>query len=286
MSINQNNVYVGSKEIQVCDENKNINYKVLVHYPTNEISKDTAFGPYIMDVSIDATIKEGKYPLIMLSHGSGGSHILYYTITTYLAQKGFIVAMVEHFGNNRFNNELENSEENLILRPKHISIAIDKLIDDSCFGKHINTEKITVIGHSMGGFTALALAGGIPRTREAKIIEVNSDTRIKAIVLLAPASGWFYQGLDNVRIPILMLTAEQDPFVPEETIKLVIDGVPDRTQITHRQVPKAGHFSFLIPFPDELTNPNFIPSTDPEGFDRKKFHQELPIEVYEFLKNL
>ncbi|KUO74322.1 MAG: hypothetical protein APF81_02830 [Desulfosporosinus sp. BRH_c37] len=64
----------------------------------------------------------------MISHGNGGSHLLYRTISTHLANNGFIVAMVEHYGNNRNNNELENTEENLILRPKHLSLTIDKLL--------------------------------------------------------------------------------------------------------------------------------------------------------------
>ena len=84
-----------------------------------------------------------------------GSHLLYRTISTHLAKNGFIVAMVEHYGNNRNNNELENTEENLILRPRHISLTIDKLLSDSFFGKHIIDDKVAVIGHSMGGYTHL-----------------------------------------------------------------------------------------------------------------------------------
>jgi len=42
--------FVGSKQLTIKDEIKNISFPVLVHYPTREISKPISFGPYTMDV--------------------------------------------------------------------------------------------------------------------------------------------------------------------------------------------------------------------------------------------
>lgn len=283
MNSKQYNTYVGSKEIQIRDESKDINFNVLVQYPTNEPSMPTAFGSYTMDVCINAKLLEGEFPLVIISHGNGGSHILYRTISTHLAKNGYIVAMVEHYGNNRNNNEFENTEENLILRPKHISLTIDKLLSDSFFSNHIIKDKIAVIGHSMGGYTALALAGGIPRTREGKIIKTTPDQRVKAVVLLAPGAGWFLNGLDNVTIPILMLTAEHDPITPAWNAETVLKSIPDKSLVTFRQIENAGHFSFLSPFPESMKSAKFLPSTDPEGFDREEFHAQLPKEILAYL---
>ncbi|MCX8530887.1 hypothetical protein [Chryseobacterium luquanense] len=36
---------VGSKQLTIKDEIKNISFPVLVHYPTNEISRPVSFGP-------------------------------------------------------------------------------------------------------------------------------------------------------------------------------------------------------------------------------------------------
>ncbi|MFW2488758.1 alpha/beta hydrolase family protein [Clostridium chromiireducens] len=283
MNSNKSNTYVGSKEIQIRDESKDINFNVLVQYPTNEPSMPTAFGPYTMDVCINAKLLDGEFPLVIISHGNGGSHLLYRTISTYLAKNGYIVAMVAHYGNNRNNNKLENTEENLILRPKHISLTIDKLLSDSFFSNHIIKEKIAVIGHSMGGYTALALAGGVPRTREGKIINTTPDQRVKVVVLLAPGAGWFLNGLDNVTIPILMLTAEHDPITPAWNAEFVLKSIPDKSLVTFRQIENAGHFSFLSPFPESMKSAKFLPSTDPEGFDREEFHAELPKEILTYL---
>ncbi|WP_238917473.1 alpha/beta fold hydrolase [Clostridium sp. YIM B02555] len=283
MEIKQFNINVGCKNIQIRDESKDLLFNVLVQYPTKEISVPTAFGPYTMDVCINSKILDGEFPLVVISHGNGGSHLLYRTISTHLAKNGYVVAMVEHYGNNRNNNELENTEENLILRPKHISLTIDKLLSDSFFGKYVKADKIAVLGHSMGGYTALALAGGIPRTIDGKKIETNIDNRIKAIVLLAPGAGWFMNGLDDVRIPILMLTAEHDTITPAWNAETVLKSIPDKSLVTFKQIENAGHFSFLSPFPESMRNPNFLPSTDPEGFDRENFHAQLPKDILAYL---
>lgn len=277
--------FVGSIQTFVKDEAQNISFPVLIQYPTLHSPQPTSFGPYTMEVAVDSEIANGKFPLIVISHGNGGSHLLYRTISTRLAKSGYIVAMPEHFGNNRNNNELENTIANLINRPKHISLTIDSILLDSRFGKFILSNKIAVIGHSMGGYTALALAGGIPWTQEAERVETSSDARVKAIVLMAPGAGWFMNSLSKVTIPILLYGAEHDPITPEWNAEIVRNGVPDPSQVTYHFVPNAGHFSFLSPFPAAMKNPNFRPSTDPEGFDREKFHEELPKEILEFLND-
>jgi len=228
---------------------------------------------------------DGKFPLVIISHGNGGSHLLYRTISTYLAKNGYIVAMPEHYGNNRNNNTLENTTENLETRPRHISLTIDFLLSDTWFNENIEQNKIGVIGHSMGGYTALALAGGIPRTKEGVVIEVVPDFRIKAIVLLAAGSGWFANSLEKVTIPILMMTAEYDPITPKWNAEIVLNYVPDKSKVIFKEVEAAGHYSFLSPFPAKMKNQNFLPSTDPIGFDREKFHSQLPIDILDFMNN-
>jgi len=279
--------FVGSRQLIVRDEMKNISFPVLVQYPTNEESRPIAFGPYVMNVSPDAEIIEEQFPLVIISHGNGGSNLLYRTISTHLANNGYIVAMLEHYGNNRNNNTLESTTENLVNRPRHVSLTIDFLLSDNSFSRNIAQKKIAVIGHSMGGYTALALAGGVPRTREGLVVEVASDSRIKAIVLLAPGTGWFMNSLNRVTLPILMLTAEHDPVTPKWNGEIVLNYITDKSKLTFKEIENAGHFSFLSPFPATMKNPNFLPSTDPMGFDREKFHEQLPIDILDFLnKNL
>ena len=280
---NPSKIYVGSKKLIVQDKDLSISFTVLLHYPTLQQSSPTLFGPYIMDVSENASIINGQFPLVIISHGNGGSHLLYRSISTILAKNGYIVAMVEQFGNNRNDNHLENTSENLVYRPKHITLVIDYFLAQYELRFNILKDKIAVIGHSMGGYTALALAGGIPRTKEGMTINAKSDPRIKAIILLAPGAGWFRNSLNLVVVPILLLAAEHDEITPLWNSEIILEGVPNKNQVSFRIVKNAGHFSFLSPFPQTMKKPTFLPSTDPVGFDREQFHIELPVEILSFL---
>jgi predicted dienelactone hydrolase len=276
-------MYAGSRQIRVEDEAKGLSFPVLVLYPTEVPSAPTLLGPYSFDVSPDAPVAEGRFPLIVVSHGNGGSHLLYRTVTIHLARNGYVVAHLEHPGNNRNDNSLEGTYENLVRRPRHIRLTIDAISQE--FGAHVQSENVAVMGHSMGGYAALAIAGGIPWSKDGQRVKVVPDPRVRALVLLAPGTAFFYpeNSLRDVSVPILMLTAEHDPVTPRWQAELLMDRVPDRDQVTWREIENAGHFSFLSPFPPHMRNPGFLPSTDPAGFDREKLHERLPEEILYFL---
>ena len=278
-------LFVGSRQIEITDAAKGIVFPALVLYPTEVPSAPKLFGPYTIDVSPDAPVLEGSYPLVVISHGNSGSHLLYRTIASHLAKNGYVVAMLEHPGNNRNNNELEGTHENLVNRPRHVRHTIDAVCGDARFGACVQADNVGIIGHSIGGYTALAVAGGTPWSESRERVEVTPDPRVRALVLLAPATAWYIpdDSLRAVTVPILMLIAEHDPVTPRWHAELVLDRVPNKDQVTCRVIENAGHFSFLSPFPPQMRNPNFLPSTDPEGFDREKFHELLPGEVLAYL---
>lgn len=278
-------MFAGSRQIEVKDMQRGMSFPALVLYPTKVPSVPTEIGPYPFDVSPHAPPAPGSFPLVLISHGNGGLHLLYRTIAVHLARHGYVVAMPEHYGNNRRNNALEGTHDNLVLRPRHVSLTIDAVLADDRFRECAQRANAAVIGHSIGGYTALAAAGGKPWSQDGKRVDVMHDWRLRALVLLAPATAWFLPdgSLDKVDIPILMLSAEHDPFTPPWHADIVLKGVPDRSKVKCRVVANAGHFSFLSPFPPQMKQPNFRPSTDPAGFDREAFHRELPGEVLEFL---
>lgn len=278
-------MFVGSRQMLIRDAAQGVSFPAVVLYPTDEPSRPTAFGPFAMDVSCDALVAQGLFPLVVVSHGTSGSHLLYRTIGTHLAKNGYVVAMLEHPGNNRNNNELEGTHENLVNRPRHVRLTIDALIADARFSACLRQNMVALLGHSLGGYTALAVAGGTPWSEARKKVEVVADARIRALVLLAPAAAFYLpeDSLRHVKVPILMLVAEHDAFTPRWHTDVVRDRVPDPAQLTSRVVENAGHFSFLSPFPPQMKTPGFLPSTDPAGFDREKFHQQLPAEVLDFL---
>ena len=286
-------MFAGSRGIQVTDQTKGISFPVLLQYPTEVPSAPTAFGPYTMDVAPNAPVAAGSFPLVVVSHGGGGSHLLYRTITTHLARNGYVVAMLEHPGNNRNNNELEGTRENLVNRPRHVRLTIDAVASDGVLDRSVRPDHVAIIGHSMGGYTALAVAGGTPwaptkRTDRAitvEAVDVVTDPRVRTLVLLAPATAFFVLegSLRRVTVPILLLSAEHDTVTARWQAELLLDRVPDRTQVTHRIVENAGHLSFLSPFPSPMKSPAFPPSVDPPGFDRDHFHERLPEDIRQYL---
>lgn len=278
-------MYTGQRQMLVKDESNAVSFPVIVQYPTNIPSQPVTVGPFVMNISPDTPVSAGKFPIIVISHGSGGAPLLYRTISTHLAKNGYIVALVEHYGNNRGNNELGESDLNLTYRTRHIRLTIDAVSNDSGFKPSIQPASAAIIGHSIGGTAALALAGGTPWSRNRQKIDVESDDRIKALVLLAPATDFYLapDSLRNVKVPILAIFAEKDKLALHCRPEVLLDGVADKSQVIHRVIENAGHYSFLSPYPPQMKNPEFPPSTDPEGFDREQFHEKLPDDLLEFL---
>ena len=286
--------FVGYCSVDLVDEHNDVTFPMAVMYPTFMHGKSENLGRYIMDLAKDAEPKEGIYPLVIISHGSGGSHLAYWTLAHHLARNGFIVGMPEHPGNNRNDNSLMNKVDNLVNRPWHVTVAINWFFTSRKFAGLQKPDSVAIIGHSMGGYTALAVAGGVPASfpREStdgnsRQINVTPDRRVMALVLLAPASYWFREegALKGVDVPILMLTGEKDEYMPYpyNHARIILDGVPDRTKVRCRIVKNAGHFSFLSPFPESMTDADFPPSQDPPGFNREKFLHEMNGEVLDFL---
>ena len=266
---------------------------VLALYPSGRPEKPERIERFVFDVALDAPVRDGEFPLVVISHGTGGSHLLYRTLALYLARSGFVVVLPEHPGNNRNDNALAGTHTVLADRPRQISLAIDWAYGDERLAGSLAANCVAVVGHSLGGYTALAVAGGHPGAAphetpdgQARQVPVIPDARVRAVVLLAPATAWFaWPGaLRDVRVPIQMWTAEKDESTPPWHADIVREGVPDPGLVDHRVVANAGHYSFLSPFPEAMTTPSFAPSQDPPGFDRPRFHDELGREAEAFLR--
>ncbi len=286
------NYSAGSKTIEIHDEINNINFQSWLLYPSIDKSENIKVGPYSINGCPDGKLAKGKFPLVVISHGGGGSHLLYRIVAQHLAENGYIVAMPEHHGNNRNDNSLEGQNINLTLRTRHILLGIDTLLYDPEYMAHIDSSRVFMIGHSMGGCTALAVAGAVPWSKEREQIEVTYDKRVKALVLFAPAAAWFQHpdSLNNVNLPIFVFSAEHDTLTPYWQSDLIKQKVKNPAFVTIKTVQNAGHLSFLAPFPESMLNENFPPSQDPDGFDREAFHNSLKVEVLNFfnkqLKNM
>ena len=101
-----------------------------------------------------------RRPLVVLSHGTGGSAAQLSWLAEQLAAAGFIVAGVDHHGNTA--TEPAYRPHGFVLpweRARDLSVLIDRLVADPAIGPHIDTTRIGAAGFSLGGYTVLALAG-------------------------------------------------------------------------------------------------------------------------------
>lgn len=272
-------MHIGFRELRVADAADS--FPLIVLYPTAAVPNPVRFGRVTTPLAADAPVQPGHYPLVLISHGGGGSPYVYWTLAQHLVQQGYVVALPEHPGNNFRDNRLGVTMPTLLGRPRHLCQSADMLFAHPDFTPHLYLDRYAVIGHSMGGYTALAAAGGKPWELNAagipQPVPTTSDPRIAALVLLAPATVWFQapNSLQQVSVPVLMLTAEQDQQTPANHALIVWDGLPDKTLLRHIEVPGAGHYSFLSPFPPDVASPQFPPSQDPFGFDRTVFHRDV-----------
>jgi len=230
-------------------------------------------------------VAPGNFPICLISHGGGGSNLLYRSIGTHLAKSGYIVIAPEHHGDNRNDRKLSNTDESAVLRPRHLVLALNHVLNEPAFRTAADPSRVAVLGHSMGGYTALALVGAQPYSRQGDRLDVRPDARVSAAVLLAPAVDWYLApgALDEVSAPLLVITGDQDSITPDEHVRNTLNKLPFEKKRTMLTVTGAGHFSFLSPFPESMRRREFTPSQDPIGFDREQFHRELPALIWKFL---
>jgi len=273
---------------------------------------------YPSDATTPTEVKGTHLPLIVISHGAGGSKDGHDDTAHALADAGFVVVAVEHTGDNYRDQSHVRMGKGLIDRPRHVVRVIDYMLAEWHAHQQIDPARVGMFGHSAGGFTALVLAGGQPdltRTvdycrrhpqvwtcvylrKNGVVIESIKpppvtvwlhDPRIKAASISAPAVGYAFEpeGLTTVKIPVQLWVAERDEIVDDSPaiVRRLLPASPE-----YHLVDGAGHFSFLAPcgwgqravigvmtwFGTDAI------CTDPDGFDRTRFHQKFNAEVVQF----
>jgi dienelactone hydrolase len=166
-----------------------------------------------------------RYPLIILSHGGSAHGIYDVTHAHSLARHGYVVAVI-NYGDDRTAIADSPNHHVGFLRPLFTKAVLDSLLESETFGAHIDTDNIGITGHSYGGFTALAVAGGPYQENPATV----SDKRIKAGALAAPWVGGNYEGknffafgpenrdLNRVTAPMIVFFGTNDEDTPASFI--------------------------------------------------------------------
>jgi predicted dienelactone hydrolase len=222
---------------------------------------------------VDAQGDGQPRPVVVLSHGSGGNAQRLGWIGSYLAEKGFIVAAVNHVGT--------TSQDSLPSRTVHpwertgdVSDILDFLQTSPPLGLRPDLARVGILGFSLGGGTAL-LSGGAMLLKDA-FVNYCADVTGKADCTWLQAGGVDFTAIDaakyqaDMRDPRIDAVVAVDPALtqamtpaslaamtlPTQIINLGAgDGIPLATmaQDAAGRIPNAGytqiagaaHFSFL-----------------------------------------
>ncbi|MGF1517752.1 MAG: alpha/beta hydrolase [Nodosilinea sp.] len=220
---------------------------------------------YAADVFLPQNLAEIEGPLsvVAISHGLGDSRTSFFELAAHVASHGFAVALPEHVGSNSTQKQamltgLDRETfraKDFLDRPLDISFLLDQLdrLNDSTFEGRLDVSRVTAVGHSFGGYTALALGGATidfdrlarrcdpaanllvdaAMVLECRALELQNDAavmarlaqgtqddRVQLVIALATVSNLFGpRGIAQVSVPVMLLGGEVDlmaPVVPQQ----------------------------------------------------------------------
>jgi predicted dienelactone hydrolase len=286
-----------------------------IWYPSDAPTKTEPLGLSTQDAAYYGPIAGNALPLIVISHGTGGSAAGHYDTALALADAGFVVVALSHPGDDYQDRSNSFTVRNFVERPKQVSRVIDYMLSSWDGHDHLDPSRIGIFGHSAGGATALIVIGGTPDMTLATIfcrdhpddwgcqqaralpdaakkatdwtsaLEWHHDPRVKAAVIAAPAIGYAFTkvGLDKVTAPVQLWRAEDDKINPNKwNADIVRDALPQPPE--DHLVAKAGHFDFLAPCSDALAKVAAQICTSEPGFDRTAFHRDMNQAIVAFFK--
>jgi dienelactone hydrolase len=179
---------------------------------------------YLPDASAAGT---APVPLIVFSHGLGGSRNGYQYLGRFWASQGYASLHVQHIGSDnslwrgnpfgltmRLTSAAQDSEA--MARAKDVSFALTELLAMPSMAGRLDANRIVAAGHSYGANTTMLLAGAaVPRQGDkgSEILNMR-DPRIKAAMLLSAPPFYGYNNpaaiLGGIALPTLHITATGD----------------------------------------------------------------------------
>ena len=266
------------------------------------------------DVLRDAAPATGKHPVILLSHGMGGSYLSLNWLASGLVEKGAIVVAVNH-PNGWFRDRDPKTIFNHWTRAQDLQTALDYVLADKTLAGVIDPDRIYATGFSFGGWTALSLGGATASPtgslsyckaagershtctdlQHFGLSEANlqnpqwtasyKDARVKAVVSIDPGLTWDMKpenvsDMDQTAIMIIGLGTGQDQHYATDTSARGSNFdslVPNARKVV---LAPATHFTAMPLCTAKgaaiLAEEKDDPvCTDPKGTDRKALHDRI-----------
>lgn len=290
----------GFQFLEVPADSKGPALKGAVWYPCSEPAGQVSLGAMQLPGSLNCTVKGQQLPLVVVSHGSGGSFLGHHDTAETLADAGFVVAAISHPGDNFQDLSRQGHLSAFLTRPVDMQRLVDHMTSQWAARASIDTQAIGFFGFSRGGYTGLVAGGAVPdfkvglglcehvdlplcqemRAKELPPLP-TLDLRIKAAVIADPLSLFSPASLKTVRIPVQLWSSELGgDGVNLQSVEAVRNALPTLKQ--YQVAEHAGHFAYLAPC--SAAQMQAVPAIckDPDGFDRVAFHAAFNAKVLTF----
>ena len=313
--------FIGERTIRFVDSSRNRPLVTEIWYPTTDSIKagDQSYSPFKRNYTVrNGKLPSVRFPLIMISHGTGGSRFSLEWLAQSLVKHGFVVAAVDHWGNT-YNNKIPLQFFEIWQRPQDISFVITQLLSNRDLNKVINSNEIGAAGFSAGGYTVIALAGAVADFKTALTYyrtagkkEVNfpeypnlgkmlydstliadsrhtpnlKDSRIKAFFAICPGTGPAFprkEQFEEITQPVFIIGSKSDSMAPAiqnaRHYHSFIKGSG------YYEFPgKTGHYVMLAEAGDEIKKSDPLYFTDAPGVNRHEVHVKVDSLANDFFE--
>lgn len=199
--------------------------------------------------------RDSPRPVLIISHGLGSTREEFTNLAEFMASKGYAVAVPEHVGSNEDRQQAFIHGEvtdlfdvnEFVNRPRDIQFVLNALEQWQAGpnGQGLNLERVGVLGHSFGGYTALAVGGAtldfdnlardcqanqrrlnlslllqcraleLPRSADTTAYSFR-DRRVAAVLVANPVSGSVFgaNGIATLDTPVAILGGSLDFVTP------------------------------------------------------------------------
>lgn len=245
-----------------------------------------------------ATPRPGKHPVVLLSHGMGGSLMSLNWLATGLATRGAVVIAVNH-PNGSFRDRRPDKLFDHWTRVQDLQSALDHVLADKTLSAAVDPSRIYAAGFSFGGWTALSIAGvtskpegsvgycaaagersrnctdligegfDLAKLDRAHWTATYKDARIRAVAAIDPGLTW-------------ELSAEDVRDVEQDKLLLIGLGTGNDRLYATDTSRKGSNFESLVPAAKvEVIAPAFhftaMPLCKPEGADLLAADNDDPV---------
>jgi len=294
-----------------------------IWYPANPGGKAVTVGGngvfYGTPAGHDAPRQEGRFPMVVISHGAGGNAGQFGWIAFELAQAGFVVVLPNHPGTTTGNASAEAAIR-VWERPADVSAILDEFAANADNYPYIDPDRISILGFSAGGYTAMATSGA--RVDSDLLQSFCDDTdhgmsdcaflahfgvdlhaydlspaaqdlrddRIKTAVIIDPGivETMTADSLAQIEIPMLVINLGDEETIPQGVYARPASELIPRA--TYAIVSDAIHFSFLAQCKPRgaqiLINEDELDPLcdDAGGRPRAEIHSELSDAIVAYLR--